>query len=257
MPDTTAPEAAPLPTPQQLPLFYKRVVGVNATMHGDLRLDRGVGYGFSSEAQSVPLGLGEFELAAQHYPIVFTSGPAPMPMALLGLRQGQNLFVMPDGTWRPNCYIPAYIRAFPFIFVEDGAAKTTYVGVEPDAACLRHNVGMKLFEDGKPSGTLNEAIGFCSTYRDNLIAAGVLSKALESAGLLAEEEANINFTSGGNARIRGFKLLPPDRLGKVSDETFLEWRHKGWLGPIFAHLHSAGRWARLIEFGAPELTKAA
>ncbi len=250
----TTPSEAP---PPQLPLFYKRVVGVNPTTHGSLRLDRGVSYAFSAEAQSVPLGLGEFDAAAQHFPIVFTTGPNPMPVVLLGLRQGHNLFVQPDGTWRPNTYVPAYIRAFPFIFVEDPTAKTTYVGMEPDAACLRQNVGLNLFEDGKPSATLNEAIGFCSSYRDNLTAAGVLAKALDDAGLLAEEEANINFTAGGNTRIRGFKLLSPDRLDKVSDETFLEWRHKGWLGPIFAHFHSAGRWAKLIEFGAPELSKAA
>ena len=256
MTDTTATTPSEAPPPH-LPLFYKRVVGVNPTTHGGLRLDRGVGYAFSAEAQSVPLGLGEFDAAAQHFPIVFTTGPNPMPVALLGLRQGHNLFVQPDGTWRPNTYVPAYIRAFPFIFVEDATAKTTYVGMEPDAVCLRQNVGLKLFEDGKPSATLNEAIGFCSTYRDNLTAAGVLAKALDEAGLLAEEEANINFTAGGNTRIRGFKLLSLDRLDKVSDETFLEWRHKGWLGPIFAHLHSAGRWARLIEFGAPEMTQAA
>ncbi len=253
-PTVTAALEAPRPP---LPLFYKRVVGVNPGLHGDIRLDRGVGYAFSAEAQSVPLGLGEFEAAAQHFPIVFTTGPNPMPVALLGLRQGHNLFVQPDGTWRPNSYIPAYIRAFPFIFVEDAAANTTYVGMEPDAACLRHNVGMKLFEDGKPSATLNEAIGFCSSYRDNLTAAGVFAHALDEAGLLAEEEANINFTAGGNTRIRGFKLLLADRLDKLSDATFLEWRHKGWLAAIFAHLHSAGRWGHLIELGAPEMTKAA
>jgi len=238
-------------------MFYRRVMGVNPNQHAELRLDRGVGFAFSAQAQAVPLGLGEFDAAAQHFPIVFTTGPNPTPMALLGLRQGQNLFVQADGSWRANCYIPAYIRAFPFIFVEDAAAKTTYVGMEPDAACLGQNVGMKLFEDGKPSATLKEAIGFCSTYRDNLSAAGVFARAIDEAGLLAEEEANINFTAGGNTRIRGFKLLPPDRLEKLSDETFLEWRHKGWLGPIYAHLHSAGRWGRLIEFGAPEQNQAA
>ena len=249
MSDTAAPPA--------LPLFYSRVVGVNPNLHADIRLDRAAGYGFAAGAQAVPLGLGEFEIAAQHYPIVFTTGPSPAPVALLGLRQGENLFVQPDGTWRPNAYVPAYVRAFPFIFVDDPSGATTYVGMEPDAACLNVATGLKLFEDGKPSAALNEAIGFCSTYRDNVTAAGVFARALDEAGLLAEEEATINFTAGGHARIRGFKLLPPDRLGLIADETFLDWRHRGWLGPIYAHLYSAGRWARLIEAGAPELQAAA
>jgi len=44
--------------------------------------------------------------------------------ALLGLTEGTNLFVNADGAWRPDTYIPAYIRAFPFIFVEDEKSKT-------------------------------------------------------------------------------------------------------------------------------------
>ncbi|MBU6498021.1 MAG: SapC family protein [Rhodospirillales bacterium] len=234
-----------------LPLFFKRVVGVNPAVHGALRLDRSAGYGFSAGAQSVPLGLGEFEVAAQHFPILFTAGPTPVPVALLGLTEGVNLFVEADGTWRPEAYVPAYVRAFPFIFVEDAAAKTVFVGMEPDAACLRGPGGVRLFEDGKPTPALNEAIAFCSAFRDNRAAAAAFARALDAAGLLEEEEATVNFTAGGAARIRGFKLLKADRLDQVPDETFLDWRRRGWIAAIYAHLHSTSRWARLIELGAP------
>ena len=43
------------------------------------------------------------------------------------------------GAWRPNTYLPAYVRAYPFIFVEDRASAKVYVGMEPDAACLRRD----------------------------------------------------------------------------------------------------------------------
>jgi hypothetical protein len=101
-----------------LPLFFKRVVGVNPAMHAGLRLDRSTGLGFAAAAQSVPLGLGEIEAAAQHYPVLFTSGPTPTPVALLGLREGSNLFLRPDGSWQSDAYVPAYVRAFPFIFLK-------------------------------------------------------------------------------------------------------------------------------------------
>ncbi len=237
-------------TAQPMPLFFKRVVGVNPAHHNGLKLDRSVGYGFTAKAQSVPLGLSEFEAAAQHFPILFTAGPTPAAVALLGLAEAINLFVQPNGTWRADTYVPAYVRAFPFIFVEDASTKSVYVGMEPDAACIRPDTGVPLFEDGKPTAALNEAVGFCSALRDNLSASAAFARALDENNLLEEEEATVNFTAGGTAKIRGFKILRADRLDQVSDETYLDWRRRGWIAAIYAHLHSSARWGRLIELAA-------
>lgn len=247
---TLASAAASAPPAPPMPQFFHRVVGVNPANHAHLKLDRGTGYGFTRGAQSVPIGLGEFDVVAQHFPIVFASGPNPAPVALLGLGDGNNLFLMPDNTWRKDSYIPAYVRAFPFIFVEDSTTKTVYVGMEADAECLREDSGAPMFEDGQPTAALTESINFCSAFRDNLAAANAFSRALDAAGLLEEEEATVNFAAGGGTKIRGFKILKAERLDQVSDETFLDWRRRGWLGPLYAHLHSAARWGRLIELAA-------
>ncbi len=239
--------AAAAPARPPLPLFFNSVVGVNAGEHSHLRIDRSKGFGFAAHAQAMPLGLGEFEAAAQHYPIVFAGGPQPTPMVLLGLREGNNLFVEPNGAWRRDAYIPAYCRAYPFIFVEDTARATLFVGMDPNAAAISGTDGVAMFEDGKPSPAMNETISFCAAFRDSLNAAITFGRAMEEAGLLAEEEASINFTAGGTAKVNGFKLLKADRLANVSDEVFLDWRRKGWLGPIYAHLYSSARWGRLVE----------
>lgn len=234
-----------------MPLFFKRVVGVNPQLHGSLRLDRAGGFQFAAGAQSVPIGLTEFEVVAQNYPILFTTGPNPVPVALLGLRDGQNLFVRPDGGWLRDAYVPAYVRAFPFIFVEDAETKSLFVGMEPDSDQIRPDAGQPLFEDGRPSTALNEAVGFCQAFRETVTAAASFGRALEAAKLLEEEEATVNFTVGGVARIRGFKIVKPERLADIDDATFLEWRRMGYLAAIYAHLFSAGRWGRLIELAAP------
>lgn len=238
------------PAAAALPLFFKRVVAVTAQSHGSLRLDRNVGQGFAAGAQSVPLGLTEIEAAAQHYPVLFTSGPAPAAVALLGLREGQNLFVRPDGKWAPDAYLPAYVRAFPFITVEDAANRAQVTAMEPDAPHLRTESGVRLFEDGRPSAALNEASGFAKALRESMIAAGSFARALEAAGVLEEEEATVNFTSGGSARIRGFKIVKAERLAEVDDATYLDWRRMGWVAAIYAHIFSIGRWGRLIELAA-------
>jgi hypothetical protein len=250
MSETPSSPAESPPAPS-LPLFFHRVVGVNPELHGSLRLDRTAGVGYAAIAQAVPLGLGEMDIAAQHYPILFTTGENPSAVALLGLREGENLFVLPDGNWRPEGYVPAYVRAFPFIFVEDDSTKTLYVGMEPDAECLRPGSGTPLFEDGKPTALLNESVAFCSAFRDNLNATAALTRALEAEGLLEEEEASITFTHGGAARIRGFRVVKAERLDQLSDEIFLDWRRRGWISAIYAHLHSQARWGRLIDLAAP------
>jgi hypothetical protein len=234
-----------------LPLFFSRIEGVNPAVHPDLTLDKNTGFGFASKAQSVPLGLSELEAAAQHYPVLFTTGPEPVPVVLLGLTEGRNLFVMSNGTWLADAYIPAYVRAFPFVFVEDAATKSLFVGMEPTAPALTSGHGARLFEDGRPTAALNDVVAFCTAFREAAVAAATFGRALHAAKLLEEEEATVNFTAGGSTRIRGFQLVKPERLAELDDATFLEWRRLGWLAAIYAHLYSAGRWGRLIELAAP------
>ena len=230
-----------------LPLFYSNVVGVNPAAHGALRLNRAAGYGFAAGSATVPLGLGEIALAARHYPVVFTSGPNAAPVALVGIDEGDNLFLGPNGQWQAGAYVPTYLRAWPFLFVEDPRRKETFVAIEEGAACLGTETGDLLFEDGKPTALLSEAVRFCAAVRENMVAASAFARGLDEAGLLQEEEATVNFTGGGSRKVRGFRLVRPERLDQVADETFLDWRRRGWLAPIYAHLQSAGNWARLVD----------
>ena len=39
----------------------------------------------------------------------------------MGLRGGENLFVSDAGDFRPEAYIPAYVRRYPFVFANDDA----------------------------------------------------------------------------------------------------------------------------------------
>ncbi len=246
-PPIAADTAPPRPT---LPLFFRSVEAIAPERHGGLRLDRRAGYAFAVPGQTVPLGLGEFEPASRHYPVLFTAGAAPTPVVLMGLAETGNLFILPDGAWRPDAYVPAYLRAYPFVHVEDRARNTSFVGIDPTAHCLHTGNGATLFEDGRPSAALHEAINFCNAFRDNLAAAAAFGRAMEAAGLLREEEATIRYSGGGAGRVRGFKVLQADRLDAVTDETFLDWRRRGWIGPIYAHLNSAARWGRLMELAA-------
>jgi hypothetical protein len=230
-----------------LPPFYTRLVGLDPKLHGNLRIDRAIGFRFAAEAQFVPLGLTEIEAAACDYPILFTMGAEPIPIALLGLYEGRNLFLRADGSWRPGCYIPACIRAFPFLFLKSPTSDDLFLGMDPNAECLQSDSGEPLFEDGKPSDALNEAIRFGVSYRRDLMAASELASALDATGVLGQQDATVTFASGATAVVRGFKKLSAERLSKVNDETFLEWRHSNWIPAVNAHVLSTGNWRRLVE----------
>lgn len=246
------PAGAQLTDAPQMPLFFTNVTGVNPGETPELRLDREHGHGFAAKAQTIPVGLGEFEATARTFPILYTTGPNPVPVALVGLDGRGNLFVGPDGKWRADTYIPAYVRCFPFVLIDDPASGSTFIGMETNAPALSMTTGDRLFEDSKPTPLLNDMIGLCTTVRDNIAAASAMARALAVEGLLEDEEAHVTFTGGGDLHIRGFQLLRADRLDGVSDATLLEWRRRGWLGPIYAQLYSSAQWGRLIELASVE-----
>lgn len=75
---------------------------------------------FAGETNSVILAGVEFSEAAKEYPIVFTqAGDKVVPVALLGLRNEENLFVDGKGGWDGR-YIPSFVRRYPFILAETG-----------------------------------------------------------------------------------------------------------------------------------------
>ena len=105
--ETSTQEAA-----RTLPLFYRQPVILRFDQHRGKAIKPANGYGFSANTLAVPLMLGEFAHAGRHYPIVFAQNEQPAPVAMLGLREGQNLFLEPDGSWRNSAYVPAYLRRY-------------------------------------------------------------------------------------------------------------------------------------------------
>lgn len=232
--------------PQTLPLFFKEVVALDAGTHGALKLDRSKGFAYAAVANALPLGLSEIPLAAQYFPIVFTSGPNPMAVAILGYRADENLFVDAKGDWLADTYIPAYVRAFPFILIEPPGADTIYLGIETKAPLLGKK-GDALFSDGKPTEIVTEAMKFNMAYREDLKRAMQFTNAIKEAGLLQANEARLNFKSGGIARLDGFLVIDPVKIETVEDAGFLDWRKRGWLAPLYAIQQSSTRWGHIVN----------
>jgi len=119
--------------PAPRPVLYKNPQPLNAERHKGKSLRAVTSYAFAARANSVPMNGNEFPLVMHDYPIVFTPGDPITPVAVMGMRADQNLFVAPNGAWMEGRYIPAYIRRYPFIFTDLTQQQKLVLSIDEDS----------------------------------------------------------------------------------------------------------------------------
>jgi hypothetical protein len=252
--------AAPAqPAARQTLLLFKRLEPIDPSRHAGLRLDRdGRNYRFAEPANAVPLTVPEFAVTASNYPIVFSDGPIPMPLAVLGYRQDEALFVEPDGRWSPGFYVPWYIRCYPFALLNGREPGSLIPCLDAEAPGIGPLVGELLLENGAPTPMLKEILNFCHGYNQAFEQTRALGKILHSAGLLIPHEAVIPLGGDGKtARIGGFWAVDPNKFQNLPDKQFLAWRKNGVLAAIYQHLQSLNCWSALSAAASRKLERQA
>ena len=133
-------------------LFYSKPEPLAPELHGKLGVKRMDGpFKFAKAGHAIPLTVGEFPLAAVTGPIIFV-GDERLPLAVMGLNAGDNMFVRPDGLFEPGVYVPAYVRRYPFVFANDDSNKQMVLCVDRDAEFVVEGDEMPFFDEkGQPS----------------------------------------------------------------------------------------------------------
>lgn len=235
-------------THAKMPLFYQSPKVLQPAAHGGRSLAAQGNYRFAAHTNAVPLAAEEIATAGRHFPVVFSEGDTPHPVAVLGLRGQQNLYVNEAGQWREGVYVPAYIRRYPFIFHEDATGNELTLCIDEASELLvegRHN---PLFDaQGEPSALTRNALAFCRDYQAGHHLAAAFTRALIDANLLVERRADVTLNDGQRLSLSGFKVIDQGRFAKLPDNTFVQWRHHGWLPLVYAHFFSVGTWSSLID----------
>jgi hypothetical protein len=203
-----------------------------------------------AQTNLVPLTVTEFAPAALSYPVIFV-GDARMPVAVMALRGGENLFVSDAGEFRAEAYIPAYVRRYPFVFANDEVEKRLILCVDRDAPFIRDGGTTPLFVDGKPSTYVEQAMEFCNNFELERQRTDAFVKLLNELDLLDTREAiftprNPDGTSAAPQKIAEYYAVSEDKLKALPAEKLAELRDNGALGQIYAHLVSLLGWDRLI-----------
>ncbi|MCZ6885101.1 MAG: SapC family protein [Alphaproteobacteria bacterium] len=243
-PKTEAPETDA--TKPALPLFYSDPHALSVERHGKKAISTETNYSFAKDTNSVPVTAMELTRVMRSYPIVFTASEPVVPVAILGLRGAKNQFVSDDGAWQAGCYIPAYVRRYPFILMES-PDKLQYTLCVDESASQLVDEGQPLFDNGEAAEISKKALEFCSAYQGQHAFTIEFTATLEKYSLLVENRAAITMASGEELSLSGFRVIDEKKFMALPDDIFLDWRQRGWIPLVYCHLLSMGNWQNLAD----------
>ena len=229
------------PTPGNLPLFYKNLQPLSSSLHANLKISPATTAPYFAQANAIPLTIDEFVAAQRFFPIVFSAGEIPVPLALLGLNEGVNVFVNEDGTPINPFYIPAYVRRYPYLLARlDEKAEELSLCFDPDSGLVSEDgAGSALFEDGKPSESLNAILKFCEDFEIAAQRTSAFVKELVDMDLLIDGEVTIQPDGAEQPFVyRGFRMVDENKMREMNGDQLRKINQNGILALIMAHLFS-------------------
>jgi hypothetical protein len=226
----------------QLPLFYQALEPVNVTQHGKMKVRQMLKMGQIGSAHAVPVTVDEFGLAQRHYPIVFSIGDTPIPIALMGLNEGVNVFLDEDGRPRDQgVYIPAYIRRYPFMLARlRPESDELSLCFDPTSEAVGdYKDGEALFDGDQPTDATKAILQFCEQFEAAGQRTSAFVEELKTSNLLMDGEVAIQPEGAEQPFIyRGFRMVDEDKLRELRGDELRKMNHNGMLALIFAHLFS-------------------
>jgi|GEM_PF-534044 len=208
-------------------LFYQSVERLDAAEHAGVGLSSVISFEFAKFANSMPVNGVEFGPAARHYPVIFNSDDDAMPLIVLGVRAKENLFVDEDGVWGEGCYIPAFVRRYPFILLNEKDGDEIALCVDGESSLIEAKSDRPLFNDGKPSQLMQNVARFCSAYAREQNKTREFVAALKAHDLLIPRTADLTLPDGQKIGMRGFKVVDEAKVKSLSADTVQDGGKKG------------------------------
>lgn len=228
-------------TQSRLPLFYSNPVPIDFKRHKGKSLSKSINFSFAAETNSIPLNVAEFPLAAHDYVIGFTATQPSTPIAIVGLRNKENLYVDADGKWEADVYIPAYVRRYPFIFLENRQGGQLTLCIDETDTTVEKGEGQPLVDGDKQSALVDRALTFCKEYHAIGKQTEEFMKVLADHDLLVDRTAQMEKGDGTKISLTGMRVVSEARLAALDAASFASLRERGFLLAIHAHLLSLNR----------------
>jgi hypothetical protein len=238
-----------------LPL-YKKPEPLNVQAHKGMGLKYGDRpFDFLNETHFVPLTGGEIASASAHYPVIFL-GEARMPVAVMGLQAGSNLFVdTATGNFEPMRYLPAFVRRYPFvaaIHTEENERFT--VCVDAGSHLMSNKPDEPFFTDaGELTEFSKNAIEFVRRYESEVAATNAMLARFKELDLFEEQSTQFQprnekgEPAGDPQTIASYWGISGEKIRALPAETLAELRDNMYLAIIYAHMISMGQWDFILN----------
>ncbi|EQB02205.1 SapC family protein [Sphingobium baderi] len=227
-----------------LPLYHDPRA-VHSVTHRDVAVHVGPSdFSFARKAPMVQIAVDEFERAALDYPIVFF-GEDHQPYVVTGLDAERNLFVA-EGDYRPDAYVPAYLRRYPFVFARDDDSDALILCLDHGSnrvAKVGDEGAVALFDGDEPTVLTRQALEFCEHYEAAQARTRTLVRLLLELELFEAKQAR--YTPPGEATanlLLEYRTIDRARLDALAQDDFLRLRETGALPSIFAQIASQANW---------------
>ncbi len=227
---------------QELPLFYNALEALNSGQHGKMKIRRIDKAPIMGSTHAVPVTVDEFALLQRYYPIVFSAGGDPIPLALMGLNEGQNVFLDENGVAiDPNIYIPAYMRRYPFLLarLRPDSDELSLCFDPTSGAVGDFDEGEALFDGDQPSDATKAILQFCEQFETAGQRTAAFIKELKESDLLMDGEVAIQPEGAPQPyTYRGFRMVDEEKLRELRGDELRKMNQSGLLALIYAHLFS-------------------
>jgi len=227
--------------------MFRQLVALNSTRHASLRVREQAGFSFAAQVHMASLMQAEMVRAAAAYPIVFVEdrdSDGFRPMALFGLREGENVFVAADGRWLGS-YIPAVIRSYPFALSRVHPDGRPAVCIDAASELVSLTEGAALFDaSGAATPALEEARGYLSQLRQMQLVTNAFCRALAERNLFTPFSIRVR-RGDDTLEVDGCYVVNEERLDGLPDDRLSGLRQPGWLASLYAHRVSLEQIERL------------
>ncbi len=233
----------------QLPLFYNSLVPLSSQFHPNHGFKAREGFPFAGITHAIPVTVDEFAIVQRHYPIVFGLGDNPAPLALVGLTEGQNLYVDAAGAWQPGAYVPAFVRRYPFMLARlNETTDELTLCFDDTSGVVVSDDGDRMFEGTEPTDTTKNILAFCEQFEQAVARTRGFMDELGKLDLMIDGEVTIQQPGMPEPAVyRGFRMIAEDKLQAIRGDQARKMVQNGMMGLIYAHLFGLGQIGALYE----------
>ncbi|MDO6568515.1 SapC family protein [Alteromonas sp. 1_MG-2023] len=244
---------------------------LNNNEHKDLAVIQGFGAEFGHDQMCVPVYPAEVRHAQAHYPIVFAkdaNGDFQM-VALLGVEQGENLFV-DAGQWRTS-YKPLVIEKGPFLIGRNTPVKgqedvlSIFVDLDDprvlntksdSASQVKENATAVFLPHGGNTDYIDNIANVLSTIHAGHEAHKNFVDACNALGLIESFVIDMELGSTGTHRLSGFYTINEEKLNALDGSEIIKLHESGHLQTIYMMLASMSQLRQVIAYKKAALGQA-